>query len=547
MQTQTSNALHDAIMEAGGKDRPPMLASGIDNDIYSTVDACPNACEIWKVIERLKQGESINAQDLETNLYLKFRTFTSRDGIRSTLYVQGTDNCNIFDDDQEYLEQPESVYEPYLDMCYDREHDDTDELAQERDLLASLIEKIKCEIDDIKNRNNFLETSNNALDDKLKGEIEDFKTINKSLVSSNNHFKEANNEVSKTNQLMFKELKKFHAELDRYHEVNYALKVTNDLKQRISDMKKELFSHQETISIMSQEKEAHIKFYKTRKYKEINKVIALENKVKVLDNIVYKTGQSVQTMNILNRNCKTSFAKPEFLKKDQRANPHLTGSEKKNNSSCKISNETVAGIEILFKEKDLKYLEFFFVYYRDDSTRSSFVQKTYNSDKNLSEIQLEHEKKDEFVTVVLKVEIVNRLLEEVERSWNGGLSKTLMMKERRMKKVKVVVKPITPPDDEVMAVLRTKVRTGPLSRKREMVVDLRYFNSLELKVDSLTSQLETQKTQFVNEIDRLFREYYYADHMNAILGMYTELDEVTNLQCDYLELLQKCEFLETEL
>nr|GEZ97383.1 hypothetical protein [Tanacetum cinerariifolium] len=35
--------------------------------------------------------------------------------------------------------------------------------------------------------------------------------------------------------------------------------------------------------------------------------------------------------------------------------------------------------------------------------------------------------------------------------------------------------------------------------------------------------------------------------MNAILGVYTELDEVTNLQCDYLELLEKCECLETEL
>ncbi|PWA57246.1 hypothetical protein CTI12_AA409940 [Artemisia annua] len=42
---------------------------------------------------------------------------------------------------------------------------------------------------------------------------------------------------------------------------------------------------------------------------------------------------------------------------------------KKSNSSCKISNETVAGIEILFKEKDLKYMEFFFVYYRDDPIR----------------------------------------------------------------------------------------------------------------------------------------------------------------------------------
>nr|GEZ12210.1 hypothetical protein [Tanacetum cinerariifolium] len=114
MQTQTSNTLHNAIMEAGSKDRPPMLAPGnyvqwksrikrytdtkpnhelihyclmnppyklgIDNDIYSTVDACPNACEMWKAIERLKQGESINVQDFKTDLYWEFGKFTSQDG-----------------------------------------------------------------------------------------------------------------------------------------------------------------------------------------------------------------------------------------------------------------------------------------------------------------------------------------------------------------------------------------------------------------------------------------------------------------------------------
>nr|GEV47597.1 hypothetical protein [Tanacetum cinerariifolium] len=162
MQTQTSNTLHNAIMEAGSKDRPPMLApgnyvqwksiikryidtkpnhefihycltnppyelgwidkeipisegspitrserfqetyknvlqeirdqlnakaeavqiilTGIDNDIYSTVDACLNACEMWKAIERLKQGESINVQDLETNLHWEFGKFTSQYG-----------------------------------------------------------------------------------------------------------------------------------------------------------------------------------------------------------------------------------------------------------------------------------------------------------------------------------------------------------------------------------------------------------------------------------------------------------------------------------
>nr|GEX92883.1 ribonuclease H-like domain-containing protein [Tanacetum cinerariifolium] len=57
-----------------------IILTGIDNDIYSTVDACPNACEMWKAIERLKQGESINIQDLETNLFWEFGKFTSLDG-----------------------------------------------------------------------------------------------------------------------------------------------------------------------------------------------------------------------------------------------------------------------------------------------------------------------------------------------------------------------------------------------------------------------------------------------------------------------------------
>nr|GFA12533.1 integrase, catalytic region, zinc finger, CCHC-type, peptidase aspartic, catalytic [Tanacetum cinerariifolium] len=165
----------------------------------------------------------------------------------------------------------------------------------------------------------------------------------------------------------------------------------NNLNQTISEMENKLSVHQDTISILKQQKDAQIKLYKTREDKEIEKVIKLENKVKVLDNIVYKTGQSVQTMNMLNSKCQTSFIKPEYLKKAKQANPRLALNE-------------------------------------------------------------------------------------------------------------------------------------------EMVVDLRYFNSFKLEVDSLTSQLDTQRTQFVNEIDRLSREYYYADRMHAILGVYTELDEVTNLQ-----------------
>nr|GEZ76524.1 hypothetical protein [Tanacetum cinerariifolium] len=281
--------------------------------------------------------------------------------------VSNDDYYNVFTMESTHPEQSKSVHDTYpieqdaqtviidsLDMTYDREeiyqNDDDNDLAKERELLASLIEKLKCEIDESKNRNKFLETSNKALIEKLKGEIEDFKK-NKSLESSNNFFKEANNRLSETNNLLYADYKKSEAELARRNTKEYASQmelecakvrgdllsykmdyqksctkytnIINALNQTISETKDKLFAHQETISILSKQKEAQIKLYKTREDKELDKVIDLENKVKVLDNIVYKTGQSIQTMNMLNNKCQTSFAKPEFLKKTQRANPRL--------------------------------------------------------------------------------------------------------------------------------------------------------------------------------------------------------------------------------
>ncbi|GJS69903.1 hypothetical protein Tco_0702744 [Tanacetum coccineum] len=89
LQTQSSNALHNAIMEAKLKNVftnipiPPtdsklkliqIILTRIDNDIYSTVfDAMSTACEMWKAIERLETCESFNVQDLETNLYWSWK------------------------------------------------------------------------------------------------------------------------------------------------------------------------------------------------------------------------------------------------------------------------------------------------------------------------------------------------------------------------------------------------------------------------------------------------------------------------------------------
>nr|GFC15979.1 hypothetical protein [Tanacetum cinerariifolium] len=80
------------------------------------------------------------------------------------------------------------------DTSYDSEqidrNDEDVDLAKERELLASLISKLKCEIDETKNRNTLLETSNKVLVEKLKSEIADFKTKNKSLTEANNKLPE---------------------------------------------------------------------------------------------------------------------------------------------------------------------------------------------------------------------------------------------------------------------------------------------------------------------------------------------------------------------
>ncbi|GJR89085.1 hypothetical protein Tco_0213096 [Tanacetum coccineum] len=57
-----------------------LLLTGIGDEIYSTVDAYNTANEIWIAIERLQQGESLNVQDVKTNLFWEFGKFTSRDG-----------------------------------------------------------------------------------------------------------------------------------------------------------------------------------------------------------------------------------------------------------------------------------------------------------------------------------------------------------------------------------------------------------------------------------------------------------------------------------
>nr|GEY50286.1 hypothetical protein [Tanacetum cinerariifolium] len=474
-----------------------IILTGIDNDIYLIVDACPNASH-YMYMAQLQEG-SPDAADFGP----------------------------IFDTKPvEHIEQ----------------NDDDADLVNERELLASLIEKLKCEIDDNKNRNKFLETSN-------KVEI-DYAKARRDLISYKMESQKSFNKYTQT---------------------------INDLNQTILEMKNKLCAHQETISILSQQNEAQIKLYKTREENELDKVIALENKVKVLDNIVYKTGQSVQTMSMLNNKCQTSFAKPKFLKKAQKANPRLYDIGCYNdNLALMLASESDEVIR-LEKESRSKLIDLIrpfdydklnnlydlFVPQREKSSEQRYLsersrlshtpvtnensKESFNKQTTLLEKWMDEsipwDQKCKSSIELFKIKSsVGTPFDGVERC------KETIAKRTYFGHIDPFVKnTIEANFSQEIRRINVGLEQFRVCLNEEMVADLRYFNLLELEVDSLKSQLETQKTQFLNEIDRLSREYYYADHMNAILGVYIELDEVTNLQCDYLELLEKCECLEKEL
>nr|GFA35792.1 integrase, catalytic region, zinc finger, CCHC-type, peptidase aspartic, catalytic [Tanacetum cinerariifolium] len=409
------------------------------------------------------------------------------------------------------------------------------------------------------------QTSNKVLIEKLKGEIEDFKTKNKSLESSNNFFKEANNKLSETNNLLYADYKNSEAELARCNSTEYVSQMElecakvrgdllsykmdyhkscnkytetiNALNQTISEMKNKLSAHQENISILSKQMEAQINLYKTREDKELDKVSELENKVKVLDNIVYKTGQSVQTMNMLNNKCRTSFAKPEFLKKAQRANPCLYDIGCYNdNLALMLASDTD---EVIRLEKESR-------------SKLSDLIRPFDYDKlnNLYDLfvpQRENSSEQRYFSERSRLSHINVNNGKLKDSFN---KQTTLLEKRMDESI--------PLDKQCQSSLeifkvKTYVKTiiSGVELCKQKIANITYIGYIDPLIQSTIESnfcpVISRISAGLNQFHRCLNEEMVADlrYFNSLES--EELDEVTNLQCDYLELLEKCDGLETEL
>nr|GFB01208.1 hypothetical protein [Tanacetum cinerariifolium] len=254
-------------------------------------------------------------------------------------------------------------------------------------------------------------------------------------------------------------------------------------------MKDQLSAHQETISILSQQKDAQIKLYKTQEDKEIDKVIELENNVKVLDNIVYKTGQSVQMMNMLNNKCRTSFAKPDFLKKAQRANPRLPSDYNKLNNlyDLFVPQREKSSEQHYFSERSrLSHTSV-----NNRNSNESFNKQTTVLEKQMDE-SIPLDKKCQSSIEIFKIKTyVNTIITGVElckekianRTYSGYIDPFSQ---------KMIEANFSP----VISRINAGLEQFHMCLNEEMVADLRYFNSLKLelkKCEGLETKLSKSK------------------------------------------------------
>nr|GFC46077.1 hypothetical protein [Tanacetum cinerariifolium] len=225
-------------------------------------------------------------------------------------------------------------------------------------------------------------------------------------------------------------------------------------------------------------------------------------------------------MNMLNNKCRTSFAKPEYLKKEKQANPRLYDIGCYNNNLALMLSPESDEVIRLEKESRSKLSDLVrpFDYAKLNNLYDLFVpqreklseQRFFSELSRISHINAKKEKRKESFqkqTIFLETRMNESILgnknckssfeiDNIQRDINTIVTGVQLCKQKMANPtyyghIEPVIKNTI---EQNFCHVISKINVGlHIFLKRlneEMVTDLRYFNSLELEVDSLTSQLE---------------------------------------------------------
>ncbi|GJV50382.1 hypothetical protein Tco_1440594 [Tanacetum coccineum] len=119
-------------------------------------------------------------------------------------------------------------------------------------------------------------------------------------VNTVNHKIEETNPYLTTKLARYKNQEKcFEINQEKYDKLESSAKTITTLNEEIANLNNQLSKEKSIVSYLQQEKKKLKCDFKTHEEELLDKQIQLENKIKELDNILVKTGQSIQTMHML--------------------------------------------------------------------------------------------------------------------------------------------------------------------------------------------------------------------------------------------------------
>ncbi|GKB92687.1 hypothetical protein Tco_0964959 [Tanacetum coccineum] len=300
---------------------------------------------------------------------------------------------------------------------------------------------------------------------------------------------------------------------------------------------------------------------KLREDKDIDKMISMEHQIKFLNEIVYKRGQSIQTIQMLAPKCSTfngrpTFANPMYHKQAQSgpATRLIPDSEEiltlADASRSKLNKDLVKPFDYtklnslyeIFKPPTQHY-EIQFAQaneIRKKMWRKSFVKTKPNVFKNIDFLPVSKSVSKSRQAYNVMTNNINHLSELVNQAWVKHSNDHLYLRHPTAQDMEILVKKCLMP-------LALKTQDDSLAfiheLKKEMHADLKYVESLEDELD----ELESDKAEFSNMYDMLLQECVSKDVMCSYLLTSSDLDEITELQCLYLHKVMECDCLAQKL
>ncbi|GJV45071.1 retrovirus-related pol polyprotein from transposon TNT 1-94 [Tanacetum coccineum] len=465
------------------------------------------------------QGYFLKHQEQECGYYTKVQELTNQTGQfwikHGNNYtwqrVQGfrnADSCTDASQWEQWKRVDSNVIPDSPDMCdNDIQNDQHDvECDDERVALANLIANLKLDVDDNKKIQKQLKKANATLTQELT-ECKSILAETSRTLGESNSIRDSCLVALQNKQTEFERLLKVKA---------YEISVVQAKHDELVKQSLLTRSHYEGLV---KEKTKVITDLKLREDKDIDKMISMEHQIKFLNEIVYKRGQSIQTIQMLAPKCSTFNGRPTF------ANPmyHKKAQSKAQPARLIPDSEEILTLADASRSKLNKDLVKPFDYTKLNSLYEIFKPPTQHYEIQFAQAN-----------------------EIRKKMWRKSFVKTkpnvfknidfLPVSKSVSKNMEILVKKCLMP-------LALKTQNDSLAfiheLKKEMHADLKYVESLEDELD----ELESDKAEFSNMYDMLLQECVSKDVMCSYLLTSSDLDEITELQCLYLHKVMECDCL----